>query len=167
MLRHPSYFYLFRGLPPPPSVGLAQLFDDVFFHWDDAYVEMAEWANDAFHQTEASFKSVQSFPPFNATQKVDGSLFLEFAFAGYEKKDIEITFEGDRLTLSSKGIAKEPEDGDRAIKHGIKTGKFSVSYNLPSERYEVRKTVAKFLNGMLYLTLPLAEAKKPSKVDIE
>ena len=133
------------------------------YHWYPQYV----WAEEAFSKTKELFSSSSNFPPVNAHQLKDGSLLLEFAFAGYKKDEISLTFEGDTLVLTSDGHERPDYEKDREIKRGIKLSKFEIKYQLAPDHFDTSKTKAKFEDGILSITIPLAESKIPKSVEIE
>jgi HSP20 family molecular chaperone IbpA len=133
------------------------------YHWYPQYI----WAEEAFSKTKELFSSSSNFPPVNAHQQKDGSLLLEFAFAGYKKDEINLTFEGDTLVLTSDGHERPDYEKAREIKRGIKLSKFEIKYQLAPDHFDTSKTKAKFEDGILSITIPLAESKIPKAVEIE
>ena len=108
---------------------------------------------------------VESFPPANISTNKEGTIKFELALAGYSEEDIKLSAEADKLTISSE--KKEDKDEDIVYLHkGIRGRKFSVTYSL-NAKFDISKTKAKFANGILTITIPVAEEKKPRDIKIE
>lgn len=95
----------------------------------------------------------------------DGQLVVKAEFPGVEKDDLEITLEGDRLTISAE---KKEEGNDDAEHHARERyyGRYSRSLTLPFPVKE-SKITATFENGVLELKLPRADEVKPMKIEIK
>jgi molecular chaperone IbpA len=107
-----------------------------------------------------------TYPPYNVIRNTeDDSLILEFAVAGFAKKEIDITV--DKGTLHIDGVLENGlEPGLEYVHKGIATRRFSRSFNLP-EYYEVNS--ASVNNGILYINLVknVPEEKKPKSIKID
>ena len=104
-----------------------------------------------------------TYPPYNINKISDEHLVLEFAVAGFNKANIDISVEKNVLTV--KGERTEDE-GANYIHKGIAGRKFTRSFNLP-EFFEVDR--ASMLDGILYIDLykNVPEEKKPKKIIIK
>lgn len=104
-----------------------------------------------------------TYPPYNINKISDEHLVLEFALAGFNKANIDISVEKNVLTV--KGERTEDE-GANYIHKGIAGRKFTRSFNLP-EFFEVDR--ANMLDGILYIDLykNVPEEKKPKKITIK
>jgi molecular chaperone IbpA len=88
---------------------------------------------------------------------------MEFAVAGFKKKDISITTEKNVLSIK----AEKPETSEKEYLHrGIAARKFNRSFTLP-EYFEVES--AGFEDGILYIDLirNIPEEKKPKSIFIK
>jgi molecular chaperone IbpA len=107
-----------------------------------------------------------TYPPYNVIKNTENeNLILEFAVAGFAKKEIDITV--DKGTLHIDGVIENGlEPGLQYIHKGIATRRFSRSFNLP-EYYEVDS--ASVNNGILYIELVknIPEEKKPKSIQIK
>lgn len=96
------------------------------------------------------------------------NIMVKADIPGMKKEDIEISIHGDTLII--KGEKKEETESKE--KDYVKTERFYGSFNraltLPSEVDET-KGKASYKDGVLEMTLPKKEEKKPRqiKVDIE
>jgi len=83
---------------------------------------------------------------------------------GINPEDVEITFEGDELTIRGK-LPAAPEGTDfikRELYHGAFVRRLSFNVPVDSDRIE-----AQFHNGLLTLSVPKAEAVKPKQIKIQ
>ena len=106
-----------------------------------------------------------SYPALNVWED-EGHLYLEAELPGMDLEDLEIFVTGgDQLTL--KGERKQP-----AVENGTwyrqerGFGTFLRTVTLPSP-VNADKVEARFLNGVLTITLPKAEAAKPRKITVK
>ena len=92
-------------------------------------------------------------------------LHFEIACTGIDKKDVELTIEGDILRV--KHEKKEQNNADRKyIQRSIARRSFNFGYRLAS-RYNLAQSKATFVNGLLQIVVPLTGEAKPKKVEIE
>ena len=80
------------------------------------------------------------------------------------KKDIDLTVYGDKLTIEGERKKKEFKD---IVVHREERGygKFIRTFRLPYE-VENEKISAKYTNGVLEVKLPRAESTKPQKIKV-
>jgi HSP20 family protein len=83
---------------------------------------------------------------------------------GLKPEDVEVTLEGDTLTL--RGEFKAPMENVDYIFQERPYGKFSraLTINVPVDNDKVE---AAFENGVLTITLPKAEAARPKTIKVE
>jgi len=158
MNRHDSFFF---GSDFP-----FDFFDNVFA--DDAWKD--------FGKIFTTLRSTASFPPYNVYALKDGSAMIKFALAGYTQDDISIRAIDGKIIVENKKKAEEPsegescgcgceDDGCRCFVHGIREGSFRAIVPMET-RFDLSKCVAKMKNGMLEITVPLAEERKEKNIDI-
>ena len=105
---------------------------------------------DQFERTidRISKLSSDSYPPYNIEQISDMVLRITIAVAGFEKKELDISLEGNQLLI--RGSRSEP-DGDRIFIHrGIATRQFQRNFIL-ADGIEVEG--ASMENGLLSVDL--------------
>jgi len=96
---------------------------------------------------ERIVKNSGNFPPYNVIKEDDDTFLIEFAVAGFSKKDIEVTQEKNALIIEGK----IEEDEDKKYVHkGIATRSFSRAFAL-AEYVEVRSAL--FEDGILTVKL--------------
>jgi len=109
--------------------------------------------------------SLQSnnYPPHNIIITGDDTRSIEFALAGFQRYDVDITVEDDVLTVSGEPAADE----DKIYVHqGIASRSFTKQFSL-AEYWEIDS--AEFSNGILTILLKqeIPEAKKPKQIEIK
>jgi HSP20 family protein len=83
---------------------------------------------------------------------------------GIEPEAVEITFEGDELTI--RGQLPKAEEGGDWLKRELYHGSFErrLSFNVPVNADGIE---AHFHNGLLTLRVPKAEAIRPKQIKIQ
>jgi HSP20 family molecular chaperone IbpA len=122
-----------------------------------------------------------SYPPMNIYMSGDLSLTFEFALAGFEEKDISLSFQGDYMVFSaaapssavpaqeSSAAGTCPGEGESSPEGGREGGQESPhyikrrlkmkdiekqKYYVPLDKYAQEKVRAVFKNGILKVTIP-------------
>lgn len=112
----------------------------------------------------ANWAVPRGFPAMNIWQ--DGEkLYVEAEVPGLGMEDLELTVEGDELTL--KGQRRRVEDKEIAYhrqERGV--GTFTRSLTLPVD-VDTDKVEATLKDGVLTVVLPKAEAAKPRKIAVK
>jgi len=120
-----------------------------------------------FFDADGDFRSLSSVKvnhPIDIYEDENG-LHFEIACTGIDKKDVELTLEGDILRV--KYTRPEPTQTQRKyIQRTIARRSFSFGYRLAS-RYNVGQSKATFNNGLLEVLVPLAGEAKPKKIQID
>ena len=100
-----------------------------------------------------------------ATETTSGSegWTLRMALPGIDPKDVHVELAGKVLTVSGERSVKD-EQTDRHLSE-IGYGRFERRFTLPDD-VATDDVTATFEYGMLELTLPIAEATKPRRVEI-
>jgi len=109
--------------------------------------------------------SLQSnnYPPHNIIITGDDTRSIEFALAGFQRDDVDITVEDDVLTVSGEPAVDE----DKIYVHqGIASRSFTKQFSL-AEYWEIDS--AEFSDGILTILLKqeIPEAKKPKQIEIK
>jgi HSP20 family protein len=84
---------------------------------------------------------------------------------GVKPEDVEITVEGETLTIAGDTTRKTTEETGQALLQEIRRGKFTRTLTLPVG-LEADKANATFEDGVLTLRIPKAEATKPRQIKI-
>lgn len=128
----------------PFSVG----FDSIFDHFDN-HLEYTRSQN-------------QTYPPYNINRIDELNYQIEIALAGFGKKDIDVQYADNQLTIKSVENDKEEKD---TIHRGISKRQFTRKFTIADE-IEVKG--AKMEDGMLLIDLEkiVPEEKKPRTINI-
>ena len=108
------------------------------------------------------------FADFKTDVKDEGDHFtLEADLPGFDKKDINIDLDGDRLTISAERHSEHEEQDKQGkyVRCERSYGTYSRSFDVSGIKAEDIK--AKYDNGVLKLTLPKKEIKQPETKRLE
>lgn len=132
----------------PVSVG----FDNVFDHFERMF-------EDDFRVPSVNY------PPYNIVKTGTNKYDIEVALAGYNKKDIDVSYEENMLHIKSKKDEKEDKE-DGVIHKGIAKRYFSKSFTIADD---VEVKGAELKDGLLKVSLEriVPESKKPRTIDIK
>ena len=128
----------------PFSVG----FDDLFDHFNN----------------QLEIKQTVSYPPYNINRIDDLNYQIEMALAGFSKKDIEIKYADNQLTI--KSVDSDDKVEKETLHRGISKRKFSRTFTLAED---MKVNGAELKDGMLLIELEkiVPEEKKPRTIDIK
>lgn len=130
----------------------------------------AAWFNVADHEENADLYPTFSYPPMNIFMTADRSMVFEFALAGFDEKDISLTFQGDYMVFSARiSQTASQEEGVRFFKRRLKLKDIEKQkYYVPADRFDQMAVRAIFRNGILRVTIPPKEdAAAPEGFKIE
>ena len=134
----------------PLTVG----FDDMFDHFE--------------HKMDDSFfgRSVANFPPYNIVKTGDNTYDVELALAGFNKKDIEIEYKENVLTVKSKKQEETKDEDGNIIHRGISKRMFSKSFTIAND---VEVKGAELKDGLLKVSMEriIPEHKKAKLINIK
>jgi HSP20 family molecular chaperone IbpA len=117
-----------------------------------------------------------SYPPMNVYMMANRSMVFEFALAGFDEKDISLSFQGDYMVFSAKLPERKgpPEETVREECGGNSDGVENENihyfkrrlkmkdiekqkYYVPLDKYAQEQVKAVFKNGILKITVPPKE----------
>ena len=134
----------------PITVG----FDDMFDHFE--------------HMMDDSFfgRSVANFPPYNIVKTGENTYDVELALAGFNKKDIEIEYKENVLTVKSKKQEETKDEDGNIIHRGISKRMFSKSFTIAND---VEVKGAELKDGLLKVSMEriIPEHKKAKTIEIK
>lgn len=109
-----------------------------------------------------------NYPPYNIVETAKNKYDIEVALAGYNKKDIDVTFEDGQLLIRSKKSDKdESKDTDNnTLYKGIAKRYFERSFTI-AEDVEIKS--AELKDGLLRVSLEkvIPESKQKKIFDIK
>ena len=134
----------------PLTVG----FDDMFDHFE--------------HMMDDSFfrGTLGNFPPYNIVKTGDNTYDVELALAGFNKKDIEVEYKENLLTVKSKKQEETKDEDGNIIHRGISKRMFSKSFTIAND---VEVKGAELKDGLLKVSMEriIPEHKKAKLIDIK
>ena len=98
-----------------------------------------------------------SYPPMNIFFTNEKCLNFEFALAGFDEKNISLSFSGDYMIFSAR--IEEEKNGNAPNVHYLKRrlklkNIEKQKYYVPLDKYAQEKVQAVFKNGILKVTVP-------------
>lgn len=117
------------------------------------------------HDENVDYYPSYSYPPMNVYMMSDRSLVFEFALAGFDEKDISLSFQGDYMVFSAKMSLETPaDDGVRYFKRRLKLKDIEKQkYYVPMDKYAQESVRALFRNGILKVTVPPKEESETTE----
>ncbi len=93
---------------------------------------------------------------------------LELKAPGFNKDDIDISIEGNQITVSGnvEDVKEDKEKKRKYYKKEIRNLSFTRTCDLPGP-VDSSKAQANFKDGLLKVTLPKKEEAKPKKIDVK
>jgi len=125
---------------------------------------------DMSQDENADYYPGYSYPPMNIYLTPERGMVFEFALAGFDEKDISLTFQGDYMVFSAKiGLDETPPDEVRYFKRRLKLKDVEKQkYYVPADKFAQEKVRAVFRNGILKVTVPpKEETETPEGIKIE
>ena len=109
-----------------------------------------------------------NYPPYNIRKTGKDKYSIEVALAGFTKKDVEVEFEDNMLTVRTKQTDKsEKKDQDGEILHkGISQRQFARSFTIADD---VKVNDAELKDGLLTISCEriIPEHKKKKLIEIK
>lgn len=129
---------------------------------------------DAFDAMDAAFNkcekyAVPSFPPCEVQKRKDGTVDIFLAIAGYEKENIGISTEENKLVVSTVEGYEAPKvaEGVTVLStNRIKRSPFKTSFLLPETKFNFNEITATFKDGILSIVVPPKEKKEYKQIEI-
>ena len=148
MTKHLSIFNNLR----PLTVG----FDDMFDHFEHMM------GDDGFFVRN----TMANFPPYNIVKTGDNTYDIELALAGFNKKDIEVEYKENMLTVKSKKQEEDKDEDGNIIHRGISKRMFSKTFTIAND---VEVKGAELKDGLLKVSMEriIPDHKKAKTISIK
>jgi HSP20 family protein len=117
----------------------------------------------------ASWSGLERGSPFLAPMDVfedREAVFVKLDLPGLSQKDVRLTLEGSRLTISGQRKAEEEFKEKQAYRVERRYGEFARSLDLP-DTIDAAKVNATFKDGVLTVRLPKKPEARPKVIEIE
>jgi HSP20 family protein len=95
----------------------------------------------------------------------ENQFVIKASLPGVRPEDVDVTVQGDTLTIRGESKAEEEEKGEHWHLRERRFGQFQRSVSLPA-RVSADAARAQYDHGILTLTLPKAEEAKPRQIKI-
>jgi HSP20 family protein len=110
-------------------------------------------------------QSARDFPRVNVWTSAEGARVLA-EVPGVAASDLELTVEGDTLTLAGSRAEDAPDAGVVHRRRERETGEFARTIQLPFN-IEADAVKAVHKNGLIDIELPRAAAERPRKIAVQ
>ena len=113
------------------------------------------------------FNTPSNYPAYNIVKRKENHYDVEVALAGFNKKDIKVSYADGRLSIESvKNDGTKEKDENGIIHRGIAKRYFKKSFSV-ADNCEVKG--AELKDGLLKVSLEriIPESKKPRIIDIK
>jgi HSP20 family protein len=105
------------------------------------------------------------YPPVNLYESADGYV-LTAEIPGVKSEDLEVSVEGERVTIGGKRSIEYPSDGSTSLhRRERQAGVFRRAFNLP-EPADPEKTEAICRHGILMVRIPRAQSHQPRTISV-
>jgi HSP20 family protein len=107
--------------------------------------------------------STQGYPVADIYRDDDGSTVLEFALAGFKKKELSIDIQPDKRSITITGQVDE----DNEKRQRIARRNFTRTYVNYDDNLDLTQAQASFENGLLSVRVPQRPEVKPLSIEIK
>ena len=109
-----------------------------------------------------------NYPPYNIRKTGKDNYAIELALAGFNKKDVEVEFEDNLLTVRTKQVNKSQDENNNGeiIHKGISQRQFARSFTIADD---VKVNDAELKDGLLTISCEriVPEHKKKKLINIK
>ena len=108
-----------------------------------------------------------NYPPYNIVKTGDYTYDIELALAGFNKKDIDVSYEDGIVTVKTIHETSEETDANGSVLHrGISKRHFTKSFTIADD---VEVKGAELKDGLLKISLEriIPEAKKARAIEVK
>lgn len=129
---------------PYPSVWPSSIFDEDFFEWPEI----------------SSDRGLNIY-------ETDDNVVVEAALPGIPEDKVDVTVEGNVLTISGNHDATEEEKSEKKVVYkSSRQTSFSYSTSLP-RMVDGSKAQAEVENGVVTINIPKSEEEKPKRIEVK
>jgi HSP20 family molecular chaperone IbpA len=138
--------------------------DDTMTYLDKTIIDV--FFKDFLNGEDLIFKDIQNVPKIKHPIDIltdENGIFFEIAAVGVEKKDLDISVDGDVFRVEYRKPEKKEKD---LVYSGIKKSSFNVAFKV-NPKFNMELLKAELDKGILTVFIPLSENKKTRRVEIE
>jgi HSP20 family protein len=96
----------------------------------------------------------------------ENAIMASAELPGIDTNKLDISVNGNVLTIRGAYPEQQLKNGENWVRQERPEGSFVRVFQLPFQ-VETEKVDATYRNGILYLTLPRAEAEKPKRISVK
>lgn len=111
------------------------------------------------------FPALRMKMPTVDVSETEKDVVVEMETPGVDPKNIELSIEGNRLSVRGRAEEKQEEKNKSYYRKEIRKDAFERSVALPSE-VKAEEASASYKDGMLKVVIPKAEAVKPKRIEV-
>lgn len=119
----------------------------------------------ALFKTEIKNPNKRGFAPVNISEK-EKEYQIEVAAPGFEKADFKINLEQNTLSIIADKKEEATETTDKSIRKEFYQRSFKRTFTV-DDKVDTDNIEAKYVNGILIVTIQKKETIKPASKDIE
>ena len=117
--------------------------------------------NDLMDWNLTNFSSTNTSLPAVNVKETDDEFNIEVAAPGMTKKDFNISFHNNVLTISSEKKNEKKDDNGKYSRREFSYQSFQRSFTVANNAVDSEKILAKYADGILTISLPKKEEVKP------
>lgn len=119
-----------------------------------------------FNEMERAFTSTTAsgYPPYNIAKTGENVYIISIAVAGFRKEDLEVTQDGNKLTVT--GTAPAQDESVEYLHRGLAGRSFERSYQL-ADHVEIKEVRLELGVLNVYLEQVVPEELLPRKIEIK
>jgi HSP20 family protein len=117
--------------------------------------------NELMDWNQTNFSSPNTSLPAVNVKETDDDYFIEVAAPGMSKKDFNVNFQNNVLTISSEKKDEKEEKEDTYTRREFCYQSFQRSFTVPGNDVDSEKISASYADGILKIKLPKREEVKP------
>ena len=134
-----------------PSLLGRNVFDDVFNHVLNDFPQLMQ-------------QSTRGYPVSDIYQNEKGDTVMEFALAGFSKKDLAIEVKPEKRSIT---VRAESKSDDQESNRRIARRSFEKTYVNFDNNLDLTAVSAEFENGLLCINVPIRPEAEPISVKIK
>jgi len=118
--------------------------------------------DDWFDSTLANWRTAGASMPAVNVRESNDDFVIEVAAPGMKRNDFNVALDNNLLTISSRREENSEEKGlaGEFMRREFSYQAFQRSFSLPEAKVEGGKISAKYIDGILYVTIPKREEAK-------
>lgn len=119
------------------------------------------WSRDWMDWSNLNFSNTNTTLPAVNVSETDDEFHIDLAAPGMKKEDFKIHLDDNVLTVSSERKEQKEEKNDYYSRREFSYQSFQRSFTLPEYKVERDKVAAKYVDGILHISIPKREEAKP------